>query len=45
MFGDDTIRVFESDGILADAAAGADYIKIRSDALFNERDVKCAGSA
>ncbi|MBU1331821.1 MAG: flavohemoglobin expression-modulating QEGLA motif protein [Gammaproteobacteria bacterium] len=37
---DDTIRVFESDGILADAAAGADYIKIRSDALFNERDVK-----
>ncbi|MEX6501185.1 flavohemoglobin expression-modulating QEGLA motif protein [Pseudomonas zhanjiangensis] len=37
---EDTIRVFESDGILADAAAGADYIKIRSDALFNERDVK-----
>jgi len=35
-----TIRVFESDGILADAAAGADYIKIRSDATFNERDVK-----
>jgi len=40
VFGDDTIRVFESDGILADAAAGADYIKIRSDARFNERDVK-----
>ncbi|TBU96428.1 flavohemoglobin expression-modulating QEGLA motif protein [Phytopseudomonas dryadis] len=37
---DGTIRVFESDGILADAAAGADYIKIRADALFNERDVK-----
>src|SRR3990167_8348241 len=35
-----TIRVFESDGILADAAAGADYIKIRSDAMFNERDVR-----
>jgi uncharacterized protein (TIGR02421 family) len=35
-----TIRVFESDGILADAAAGADYIKIRTDAMFNERDVK-----
>ena len=35
-----TIRVFESDGILADAAAGADYIKIRSDAMFNARDVK-----
>ncbi|UVE16735.1 flavohemoglobin expression-modulating QEGLA motif protein [Pseudomonas sp. LS44] len=40
VFGDDTIRVFESDGILADAAAGADYIKVRSDALFNERDVR-----
>ena len=40
VFGDDSIRVFESDGILADAAAGADYIKIRSDARFNERDVK-----
>nr|WP_245399687.1 flavohemoglobin expression-modulating QEGLA motif protein [Atopomonas sediminilitoris] len=35
-----TIRVFESDGILADAAAGADYIKIRSDAMFNERDIR-----
>ena len=40
VFGDDTVRVFESDGIVADAAAGADYIKIRSDALFNERDVR-----
>ena len=42
VFGEEesTIRVFESDGILADAAAGADYIKIRSDATFNERDVK-----
>ncbi|MCQ4303209.1 flavohemoglobin expression-modulating QEGLA motif protein [Stutzerimonas frequens] len=38
--GEGVIRVFESDGILADAAAGADYIKIRSDALFNERDVR-----
>ncbi|WP_177345221.1 flavohemoglobin expression-modulating QEGLA motif protein [Pseudomonas sp. CC6-YY-74] len=37
---EDTIRVFESDGILADAAAGADYIKIRADAMFNQRDVK-----
>ncbi|WP_225772165.1 flavohemoglobin expression-modulating QEGLA motif protein [Pseudomonas sp. Marseille-Q5115] len=35
-----TIRVFESDGIVADAAAGADYIKIRADAMFNERDVR-----
>ncbi|WP_417780146.1 flavohemoglobin expression-modulating QEGLA motif protein [Stutzerimonas xanthomarina] len=38
--GEGVIRVFESDGILADAAAGADYIKIRSDAMFNERDVR-----
>ncbi|WP_170799204.1 flavohemoglobin expression-modulating QEGLA motif protein [Stutzerimonas stutzeri] len=38
--GEGVIRVFESDGILADAAAGADYIKIRSDALFNVRDVR-----
>uniref|UniRef100_A0A1I7Y210 DUF1704 domain-containing protein n=1 Tax=Steinernema glaseri TaxID=37863 RepID=A0A1I7Y210_9BILA len=29
-----------SDGIVADAAAGADYIKIRSDAMFNSRDVR-----
>lgn len=34
------IEVRLSDGIIADAAAGADYIKIRSDALFNERDLK-----
>lgn len=38
--GDDTVRVFVSDGIVADAAAGADYIKIRADAMFNERDVR-----
>lgn len=37
---EETIRVFESDGIVADAAAGADYIKIRADAMFNERDVR-----
>lgn len=37
---EDTIRVFESDGIVADAAAGADYIKIRADAMFNERDIR-----
>lgn len=34
------IRVIQSDGIIADAAAGADYIKVRSDAFFNERDLK-----
>ena len=37
---DRAVRVFESDGIVADAAAGADYIKIRSDAMFNQRDLK-----
>ena len=34
------VRVIPSDGILADAAAGADYIKIRADAVFNMRDLK-----
>lgn len=36
----DQVRVIVSDGIIADAAAGADYIKIRSDAKFNYRDLK-----
>ena len=42
VFGEDeqVVRVFESDGILADAAAGADYIKIRADARFSQRDVR-----
>lgn len=35
-----TVRVKVSDGILADAAAGADYIKIRKEAKFNERDLR-----
>ena len=34
------MRVILSDGILADAAAGADYIKIRKDAKFNDRDLR-----
>lgn len=34
------VKVIPSDGIIADASAGADYIKIRSDAKFNERDLK-----
>ncbi len=41
VFGDEAVvRVFESEGILADAAAGADYIKIRADAQFNSRDIR-----
>jgi len=34
------VRVILSDGIVADAAAGSDYIKIRKDAMFNERDLR-----
>ena len=34
------IRVQLSDGIVADAAAGADYIKLRSGAKFNIRDLR-----
>jgi uncharacterized protein (TIGR02421 family) len=33
------VRVIESDGIVADAAAGSDYIKLRKDALFSRRDL------
>lgn len=38
--GSGVVRVFASDGIVADAAAGADYLKIRSDARFNSRDLR-----
>jgi uncharacterized protein (TIGR02421 family) len=34
------VRVKISDGILADAAAGCDYIKIRGDARFSVRDLR-----
>ncbi len=34
------VRVMLSDGIVADAAAGSDYIKIRKEARFNARDLK-----
>jgi uncharacterized protein (TIGR02421 family) len=34
------VRVRLSDGIIADAAAGCDYIKIRQDARFSPRDVR-----
>jgi len=34
------IEVKLSDGIIADAAAGSDYIKLRADAMFNERDLR-----
>ncbi len=40
VFPGEGLRAMISDGILADAAAGTDYIKLRADALFNERDLR-----
>jgi uncharacterized protein (TIGR02421 family) len=34
------VRVMLSDGIISDAAAGSDYIKIRPEAQFSERDLR-----
>ena len=39
-FGRGVVRVKLSDGVVADAAAGADYIKIREDAHFSDRDLE-----
>ncbi len=41
-FGDSAgaIRVCLDDGIIADAAAGSDYIKLRADARFRDRDLR-----
>jgi uncharacterized protein (TIGR02421 family) len=40
-FGDaQAVRVQLSDGIVADAAAGSDYLKIRGDARFTPREVR-----
>ncbi|QDV05307.1 hypothetical protein Poly30_08030 [Planctomycetes bacterium Poly30] len=38
--GDMKIDVRLSDGIIADAAAGADYIKLRANAHYSERDLR-----
>lgn len=40
VFPGEGLRAMISDGILADAAAGTDYIKLRADALFNQRDLR-----
>ena len=40
VFGDGTVRVIPDDGIVADAAAGSDYVKIRASARFSARDVR-----
>ena len=34
------VRVKLSDGIVADAAAGCEYIKLRADAMFRQRDLR-----
>lgn len=40
VFGDGKIRVIEDDGIAADAAAGSDYVKVRSAARFSLEDIR-----
>ncbi|MGD0677477.1 MAG: flavohemoglobin expression-modulating QEGLA motif protein [Polyangiaceae bacterium] len=39
-FGDTRVRVDADDGILADAAAGSDYVKVRTGAKFSLRDIE-----
>jgi hypothetical protein len=39
-FQEATVRVMLSDGIVADAAAGSDYIKVRGDAHFTPRQLR-----
>ena len=38
--GDGGVHVKLDDGIIADAAAGGDYIQLRADAMFSERDLR-----
>ena len=38
-FGDAAVRVDVDDTILSDAAAGSDYVKVRSGAMFSQRDI------
>jgi uncharacterized protein (TIGR02421 family) len=40
VFPGEGLRAMLSDGIVADAAAGTDYIKLRADAQFNMRDLR-----
>jgi uncharacterized protein (TIGR02421 family) len=39
-FGDGLVRVILDDGIVADAAAGSDYVKLRRGAMFSEQDIR-----
>src|SRR5207245_1885232 len=38
-FGDASVRVEVDDTILSDAAAGSDYVKVRTGARFSQRDI------
>ncbi|MEZ4226525.1 MAG: flavohemoglobin expression-modulating QEGLA motif protein [Polyangiaceae bacterium] len=38
-FGDGVVRVILDDGIVADASAGSDYVKLRQGAMFSEQDI------
>jgi uncharacterized protein (TIGR02421 family) len=38
-FGDSAVRVEIDDTILSDAAAGSDYVKVRTGAMFSQRDI------
>lgn len=40
VFGDGRIRVMLDDGIIADAAAGSDYVKVRASATFSNEDLR-----
>lgn len=40
VFGDGRIRVILDDGIVADAAAGSDYVKVRTAARFSKEDLR-----
>lgn len=40
LFPNTGLRAMLSDGIISDAAAGTDYVKLRADALFNKRDLR-----
>lgn len=40
VFGEGRIRVLQDDGIAADAAAGSDYVKVRTGAFFSTEDIK-----
>jgi uncharacterized protein (TIGR02421 family) len=38
-FGDEQVRVDVDDAIISDAAAGSDYVKVRTGAMFSSRDI------